>query len=554
MLTDHSGLSRFERLLTLFTRVRPGEGRSALLFMLHAFLLLFSYQVVKALREAFMLAKFSAETRSYAVAVTALVLMLLVPVYGAVRRRIDGARLLQAVTIFFAANMLMFAAAAWSGASIAFAFFVWASIYGVMVVAQLWAFAADSFNLKSGQRLFPVIMVGANIGALVGAKTAQLAVQALTPVGLMVVAALLLFVTVLLATPERAAVPDGSRAIAAEHGKPVPKLLGGIGLVLRDRYLLLVALLVVLLNWVNTTGEFILADFVQRDACGALTRERRRARPGHADRRVLRQFPVLGHGRRPRDPAVPGGAHLSHGRSARRAAGAAGSGGDRVRAAGAVAAARRLRAHLHADPAREDRRERDRLLAHEHHAPGAVPAGGPRLQVRRQDRDRHVLLAHRRPDPGRRGLRRAQRARLGRARRSRCSTSCWRSRGSRSRSPSAASSDARQARTSSTWRRKRTGRSRTSPTCRAGWSSTWWRRTRSSTRIRATCSASRRGSHDGRQLPALAHVRCEDAPVHRAAAGRLLRGAQGDRRRERRRRPRGDEHVRDALARSSAGG
>ena len=266
MLTDHSGLSRFERLLTLFTRVRPGEGRSALLFMLHAFLLLFSYQVVKALREAFMLAKFSAETRSYAVAVTALVLMLLVPVYGAVRRRIDGARLLQAVTIFFAANMLVFAAAAWSGASIAFAFFVWASIYGVMVVAQLWAFAADSFNLKSGQRLFPVIMVGANIGALVGAKTAQLAVQALTPVGLMVVAALLLFATLLLATPERAAVPDGSRAIAAEHGKPVPKLLGGIGLVLRDRYLLLIATLVVLLNWINTTGEFILADFVQRDA------------------------------------------------------------------------------------------------------------------------------------------------------------------------------------------------------------------------------------------------------------------------------------------------
>ena len=58
MLTDHSGLTPFERLLTLFTRVRPGEGRTALLFILHAFLLLFSYQVVKALREAFMLTKF----------------------------------------------------------------------------------------------------------------------------------------------------------------------------------------------------------------------------------------------------------------------------------------------------------------------------------------------------------------------------------------------------------------------------------------------------------------------------------------------------------------
>lgn len=266
MITDRSGLSPFERLLTLFTRVRPGEGRSALLFMLHAFLLLFSYQVVKALREAFILAKFSAEVRAYAVAITALVLMLLVPVYGMVRRRLDGARLIRAVTIFFAANMLVFAAAAWSGMSIAFVFFVWVSIYGVMVVSQLWAFAADSFNVKSGQRLFPVIMVGANVGALVGAKTAQLAVAALTPIGLMIAASLLLIATLWLAGPERSAVPEGSRAIAAEHGKPVPRLLGGIGLVLRDRYLLLVALLVVILNWINTTGEFILADFVQHDA------------------------------------------------------------------------------------------------------------------------------------------------------------------------------------------------------------------------------------------------------------------------------------------------
>jgi len=266
MLTDHAGLSRFERLLTLFTRVRPGEGRSAFLFFMHGFLLLFSYQVVKALREAFMLTKFPAEVRAYAVALIALILMLLVPMYAAVRRRLDGERLLRAVTAFFAANLLLFWAAAVAGLQIAFPFFIWVSIFGVMVIAQLWAFAADSFNLKSGQRLFPVIMVGANLGALAGAKSAQVAVHALTPVGLMFVATLLLLSTLALATPERRAVPEGSRPAVAQHGAPVPRLLGGIGLVLRDRYLLLIALLVVLLNWINTTGEFILADFVQRDA------------------------------------------------------------------------------------------------------------------------------------------------------------------------------------------------------------------------------------------------------------------------------------------------
>ena len=270
MISDHAGLSRFERFLSLVTRVRPGEGRAAFLFFTHGFLLLSSYQVVKALREAFMLTRFSAETRAYAVAVTALVLMFIVPLYASVRRHLDGARLLRAVTVFFVVTMPMFAALAYAGVSIAFPFYVWVSIYGVMVVSQMWAFAADSFNVKSGQRLFVVIMLGANLGALVGAKFTQLAVAALSPTGLMILATGILGTTLFLASPERAAVPQGSRAISAEHGKPVPRLLGGIGLVLRDRYLLLIALLVMLLNWINSTGEFILADFVKADAAGRI--------------------------------------------------------------------------------------------------------------------------------------------------------------------------------------------------------------------------------------------------------------------------------------------
>jgi AAA family ATP:ADP antiporter len=266
LINGHVGLNPFERLLSLVTRIRPGEGRAAFLFFMHGFLLLSSYQVVKALREAFMLTKFSAETRSYAVALMALVLMFVVPLYGWVRRHLDGASLLRAVTLFFVLTMPLFALLAHNGVSIAFAFFIWVGIYGVMVVSQMWAFAADSFNVKSGQRLFVVIMLGANLGALAGSKVAQLAAAALSPIGLMVLAAGILATTLFLAGPERAAVPEGSRAVSVEHSRPVPRLLGGIGLVLRDRYLLLIALLVVLLNWVNSTGEFILADFIKADA------------------------------------------------------------------------------------------------------------------------------------------------------------------------------------------------------------------------------------------------------------------------------------------------
>ena len=70
--------------------------------------------------------------------------------------------------------------------------------------------------------------------------------------------------------------------------------------------------------------------------------------------------------------------------------------------AGARADDRRVHSDLLADPPDQVCRERPRLLADEHHAAGVVPAGRPRLEIRRQDGDRHVLLALRRPHPGRR--------------------------------------------------------------------------------------------------------------------------------------------------------
>ena len=263
---DYAHLTRFERLLTHVTRVAPGEGRTAFLFFLHGFLLLASYQVMKALREAFMLAKFSAEQRAYAVALMALVLMVVIPLYGRLRHHLEGAQLLRAVTLFFVLTLPMFAVLSHYGVPIAFPFFIWVGIYGVMAVSQMWAFAADSFNVRSGQRLFVVIMLGANLGALAGSKVTELVVAALSPMGLMVLAAVTLGATLLIPPSARAAIPEGSRAVEIERPHEVPKVLGGIGLVLRDRYLLTIALFVVLLNWINTTGEYILADYVKADA------------------------------------------------------------------------------------------------------------------------------------------------------------------------------------------------------------------------------------------------------------------------------------------------
>ena len=81
--------------------------------------------------------------------------MLLVPLYSRSGAAWTAQGCSRRLHDLFALNMLVFAVIECDGVNIAFVFFVWVSIYGVMVIAQLWAFAADTLNLKNGQRLFP---------------------------------------------------------------------------------------------------------------------------------------------------------------------------------------------------------------------------------------------------------------------------------------------------------------------------------------------------------------------------------------------------------------
>jgi ATP/ADP translocase len=75
----------------------------------------------------------------------------------------------------------------------------------------------------------------------------------------------LLVATLPLVQWTRSSVPTRSRAAPDTGSSPVNPF-GGFSLVVRDRYLLLVALLIVLLNCVNTMGEYLLSDLVIRHA------------------------------------------------------------------------------------------------------------------------------------------------------------------------------------------------------------------------------------------------------------------------------------------------
>src|SRR6187551_2673037 len=85
--------SRLEQFLAHFVDVRAGEGINALLLAFDLFLLLGAYYLLKTAREALILSQGGAEVKSYSAAGQAILLLAIVPLYGAFASRLDRLRL-----------------------------------------------------------------------------------------------------------------------------------------------------------------------------------------------------------------------------------------------------------------------------------------------------------------------------------------------------------------------------------------------------------------------------------------------------------------------------
>lgn len=268
-MNDVQPLTRFERLLCLFTTVEAGEGRCIAWLGLQAFALMVAYYLIRPVREALILTEGSAELRSYAVGVQALLLIAIIPVYGLLVRRAPAGRVFRRVIAFFAFNLVIFFLLAQAGWRFGFVFFVWGSIFAVMAVAQFWAFATDLFSVHCGQRLFGVIAVGVSAGAWTGSQLAAAGFETFGPYGLMLASAAVLTGSIGISERARACVPAESPDARAEEGQAAgfdvagaARWAGGFALIGRSRFLGAIAALVVLLNWITSTGDYVLSNWL----------------------------------------------------------------------------------------------------------------------------------------------------------------------------------------------------------------------------------------------------------------------------------------------------
>lgn len=257
-----------ERFLSVFADVRAGEGLGAVLLMVNVFLLLGSYYLLKSAREPLILTQGGATVRAYSSAGQAALLLILIPLYGWIGSRVNRLKLMVGLTLFFASNLLIFQLLGNSGAQIGIAFYIWVGIFNMFAVSQFWAFANDLYTEPQGKRLFPMIGVGASVGALAGAQLAtnlfddmKISPYALMNIG----AAVLVACAVLVWAVNRVETARGDQ-VMNQHASDKLGAQDGFKLVFQSRYLRAIAMLIVLLNVVNTTGEFLLSSVVQQEA------------------------------------------------------------------------------------------------------------------------------------------------------------------------------------------------------------------------------------------------------------------------------------------------
>lgn len=270
--------SAIDRALSIFAEVHPGEGIRVLLLFANIFLILTAYYVLKVVREALTLGGVELfglggdQIKAYLPAVMMVLLLGIVPAYGALVNSLSRIRLLNATMTFVIVTLVGFffwGTASGVGTAIGLSFYIYLGIVNVFLIAQFWSFANDLHDEAQGKRLFAIIALGQSLGAVLGPRIAALGAG--NVFALLLVSAGIFGLCILLYNVANRWAPAEDAPTKEETGEEEETTSsGGFKLVFQKRYLLLIALLILVSNVVNSTGEFILSNAATRYAAEAV--------------------------------------------------------------------------------------------------------------------------------------------------------------------------------------------------------------------------------------------------------------------------------------------
>ena len=263
-LTAEPQVSWSMRMLGKLAPFKPGEMLTTLVLTLNVFVLLTCYYLLKVVREPLiLLGGGGAELKAYASAGQTILLLAVVPAFGMLASRTTRIRLLTTVQLIFIGCLVAFYVLAQANAPVGVAFYLWLGIFNVMVVSNFWSFANDLYTEEQGKRLFAIIGIGASIGAILGAFLPRLLHELVGTYPLMLVAAAGLGLSIVMYrfVEHRQRSFRTVKVVETPVGRE-----GGFALVIKDRYLRVLAVMLLVATIINTSGEYVVGKMASEQS------------------------------------------------------------------------------------------------------------------------------------------------------------------------------------------------------------------------------------------------------------------------------------------------
>lgn len=295
----------FARLMKSGAAIEPLELRAVVISMLYFFFLFGSYAIVKPVRDA-MGTVYGVKHYQDLFTATFFATLVVAPIYSGFASRLKLSAFLPWVYGFIAVTILafyvMFSRHDVPTKWLAAAFYVWVSVFNMLIISVFWTFMSDIFSRTQAKRLYGFIAAGGTIGGITGPALASLLATVVGNPGLMLISACGFVVTavlvMLLERERQRLIAEGADAqrTRLDHrlgGNP----FDGFKLLMQSRYLLLLALFLFLMTWISTIIYFQLGDLITRDFVNHAARTRAYANIDLAVNGLTVVIQLLGTGR-----------------------------------------------------------------------------------------------------------------------------------------------------------------------------------------------------------------------------------------------------------------
>ncbi|MBC2838551.1 Npt1/Npt2 family nucleotide transporter [Robiginitalea sp. SC105] len=181
-------------------QIRPGEGRIALLMFTYIFVAIAVLLMIKPTINSLFLSELGAENLPLAYLLTCLGAILSSLGYQRLLKRYRLKRIIRGTLWFSVGALVLLAVLLFTrsmGVVWLYAFYIWISLFGILVASQFWMLANLVFNVREAKRLFGFIGAGAISGGILGGYLTSLLSAAAGLSTVVLVAAVLLSLNLL---------------------------------------------------------------------------------------------------------------------------------------------------------------------------------------------------------------------------------------------------------------------------------------------------------------------------------------------------------------------